>query len=49
MDYRKAIHKLPEKEREKIRQLSALCKDSYELDNASYLDGDSLDTENNFK
>ena len=47
-DYRKAIQKLPGEEREKIRQLSALLKDRYELDIDSYLDGNPLDTVNNF-
>ncbi|RFZ79102.1 ACP S-malonyltransferase [Lacrimispora amygdalina] len=47
-DYRKAIHKIPEKERKRIRQLSAVLKDRYELDIDAYLNGDPLDTENNF-
>lgn len=47
-DYRKAIQKLPGEERDKIRQLSALLKDRYELDIDSYLDGNPLDTVNNF-
>lgn len=46
-DYRKVIHKIPQKERERIRQLSALLKDRYKLDIDSYLNGDSLDMENN--
>jgi len=47
-DYRKIIHKIPEKERKRIRQLSAILKDRYELDIDAYLNGDPLDAESNF-
>ncbi|MDW2798050.1 acyltransferase domain-containing protein [Clostridium boliviensis] len=47
-DYRKIIHKIPEKQRERIRQLSAILKDRYELDIDVYLNGNPLDTESNF-
>ncbi|MDR2025466.1 MAG: ACP S-malonyltransferase [Hungatella sp.] len=48
IDYRKVIEKLPEKERRRIRELSAVLKDIYKLDVEAYLKGECPDTESKF-
>ena len=47
-DYRKVIHKIPGKVRERIHQLSDILKEKYKLDIDSYLNGDPMNSECNF-
>ncbi len=46
-DYRKVIHKIPDKERGRIHQLSDILKETYKIDINSYLYGPAMDTESN--